>query len=474
MATQPFVSVIIVNYNGKHLLKECLSSVFSISYPKNLFEVILVDNDSGDDSVPYIRRHFPQVMLIQAKRNLGFTGGNELGFSYATGEYIVLLNSDTKVDAMWLDGLVKAAVQKNVGMVNSKLYFAIPFLKLNIHTTVKMRSEVYGGTDFAPLGILLEDILCEDPKLNPLVWYESGMYGKRKGEIACRWTKEDAAILVPFPEEAKSHTYTITIHGYPTSSDLHADFSITIGDTVLLSDTVHANSVEQYTITVPGNLARTQFIWLVQNAGNAVLTNGYGKDRGSLLHKSGDKMEEFYEHDTESFSQPAKILACCGASCLIKREVIEKIEFFDQSYFMYYEDLDLSLRAWRAGYDLVYEPTSIVYHKHKSTVRNDTNFAFMYHVEKNHLAFVAVHFPLLTFCIQGIGLSIRFLVALVFMCVYLFSENLSAYEGWRQNYEARKKALIFIVGSLPNLWKKRSHITNTSIRSFQEMTSLLY
>jgi GT2 family glycosyltransferase len=474
MAAAPFVSIIIVNYNGKHLLGECLSSIFDISYPKKYFEVIVVDNNSSDDSVPYIRSHFPRVLLLESKENLGFTGGNQLAYSYATGEYIVLLNSDTKVDPHWLTGLVSAARDKKVGMINSKLYFATPFLKLRLHTSVKMRSEVYGGTDFSPLGILLEDIICTDPKLTPLVWYESGMYEKGKGEIECRWTKDEAVILVPFDPTRDKNNYTMTVHGYPSISKLSAEFDFSIGEQTLLHETIQAKDVKQYTLTVDRQLADKNKIWLVQNAGNVVLTNGYGKDRGSLLHKAENKMEEFYEHDSESYTKPAQILACCGASCLIKREVIDAIGFFDQSYFMYYEDLDLSLRAWRAGYDLVYEPSSVVYHKHRSTVKNDSNFSFQYHVEKNHLAFVAVHFPLFTVFTQFVGLTIRFCMATVFMCIYLFSENLTAYEGWRQNYEARKKALIFFVRNFPSILEKRDRIQQTSVRSFEEMRAFLY
>ncbi len=470
----PFVSIIIVNYNGKHLLKECLTSVFDISYPKEKYEVIVVDNNSSDDSVPYISSHFPHVMLIEAKENLGFTGGNALGYSYATGEYIVLLNSDTRVDSKWLKGLVDSASEKNIGMVNSKLFFSTPFLTLNLHSTIKMRSEIYSSADFSPVGILLEDVLCEDSTLDHLVWYESGFYEKGKGLIECRWTKGDATILLPYNQSNSKNTYKITVHGYPTASDMEAVFSFAIDGKEILHKSIQQNEVKQYTIEVNEALARKHFVWLVQNAGNIVLANGYGKDRGSLLYKGKDRMEEFYEHDDESFEKPTKLLACCGASCLIKREVIEKVGFFDPNYYMYYEDLDLSLRVWRAGYDIAYAPHSIVYHKHKSTTQNTSNFSFLYHVEKNHIAFVFTHFPLMTSIIQAIGLCVRFFVATVYMTIFLFSENLTAYEGWRQNFEARKKAVLFIIKHFFEILRKRISIERHSVRSFQEMSQFLY
>jgi O-antigen biosynthesis protein len=474
MEMKPFVSIIIVNYNGKHLLQECLSSVFAISYPQFSFEVIVVDNNSTDDSVPYIRKHFKQVILIESKKNLGFTGGNRLGLSQATGEYIVLLNSDTKVEKDWLQGLVRAAKPKDVGMVNSKLYFATPFLSVRITSSTAMRSEVYGGADFSPVGILLEDILCEGEHLDPLVWYESGFYEKMKGGIQCRWTKGESIVLLPFSLNTNKNTYTVTVHGYPPGCNLTSSFSFMLGKEVLLQDEITPNEVQQYTITIPKERAAKHFVWLIQNAGNVVLTNGYGKDRGSLLYKGKDQMKEFYEHDSQVFANPSSLLACCGASCLIKREVIEQVGFLDDDYYMYYEDLDFSLRIWRAGWNIVYEPSSIVYHKHKSTVVNTGNFSFLYHVEKNHMAFTFIHFPFSTILTQWIGLCLRFIVATVFTFLYLFSENISAYEGWRQIYESRKKAIIFIVKHFQTLLHKRQNLHKQSTRSFQEMLPLLY
>ena len=88
------VSVIIVNYNTKDLLKNCLDSVFAQT--KELaFEVIVSDNGSVDGSVEMVRRLFPQVILIENNANLGFGAANNRGLERATGKYIFYLNSDT-------------------------------------------------------------------------------------------------------------------------------------------------------------------------------------------------------------------------------------------------------------------------------------------------------------------------------------------------------------------------------------------
>lgn len=91
------LSVIIVNYNVKHFVEQCLISAQKAL--KNVDgEIIVVDNHSMDGSVELIRQKFPNIKLIASKKNLGFSKGNNLGIEQATGEYILLLNPDTLVE----------------------------------------------------------------------------------------------------------------------------------------------------------------------------------------------------------------------------------------------------------------------------------------------------------------------------------------------------------------------------------------
>lgn len=87
------VSIIIINYNTKKLTKECLDSVFANTYGLE-FEVIVVDNGSTDGSVDFFRSD-KRITFIESSKNLGFGKANNLGFKYAKGKYIFLLNSDT-------------------------------------------------------------------------------------------------------------------------------------------------------------------------------------------------------------------------------------------------------------------------------------------------------------------------------------------------------------------------------------------
>jgi hypothetical protein len=88
------VSIIIVNYNTKDLLIQCLKSVYSKTEGIE-FEIIVVDNNSNDGSEESIKTCFPEVIFIQSGANIGFGRANNLGIEKAKGAYVFLLNSDT-------------------------------------------------------------------------------------------------------------------------------------------------------------------------------------------------------------------------------------------------------------------------------------------------------------------------------------------------------------------------------------------
>lgn len=88
------LSIIIVNWNTKDYLKDCLSSIFKSITELN-FEVIVVDNNSADESVEMVKEKFPQVRLIENKENLGFAKANNQGYEISKGRIIALLNPDT-------------------------------------------------------------------------------------------------------------------------------------------------------------------------------------------------------------------------------------------------------------------------------------------------------------------------------------------------------------------------------------------
>lgn len=122
------LSVIIVNYNVKHFVEQCLISVQK-ALAKIEGEVILVDNHSMDGSVEMIQEKFPQVQLIASEKNLGFSKGNNLGIEKSKGEYVLLLNPDTLVEEDTFEKVIKFMDDHNdagglgVKMIDGKGFF---------------------------------------------------------------------------------------------------------------------------------------------------------------------------------------------------------------------------------------------------------------------------------------------------------------------------------------------------------------
>lgn len=115
------VSIIILSYNTKELLRECLQSVFGKIKHAD-FEVIVVDNASDDCSVAMIKKEFAQVHLIESKRNLGFGNGINLGANQARGKYLLFLNSDTQIVKDDVTGMLGYFDQhKQTGILGGKI-----------------------------------------------------------------------------------------------------------------------------------------------------------------------------------------------------------------------------------------------------------------------------------------------------------------------------------------------------------------
>ena len=114
------VSIIILNWNGKTFLQDCLDSIAAQTFHD--FETILVDNGSRDGSPDYVRSAHPWVRLLELPENVGFADGNNRGLAIAQGSLIVTLNNDTRVEPEFLAELVKAVeADPCIGMVAAKM-----------------------------------------------------------------------------------------------------------------------------------------------------------------------------------------------------------------------------------------------------------------------------------------------------------------------------------------------------------------
>jgi GT2 family glycosyltransferase len=99
------LSIVIINWNDKKVLPDCLESIYKQTSMID-FEVIISDNGSTDDSLEFVNKNYPQAIIIENKENLGFARGNNSGIEHATGEYILILNPDTIILDHALDKFV--------------------------------------------------------------------------------------------------------------------------------------------------------------------------------------------------------------------------------------------------------------------------------------------------------------------------------------------------------------------------------
>jgi GT2 family glycosyltransferase len=119
--SQPLISVIVLNWNGRHFLKSCLDSLLVQTHGHR--EIIVVDNGSTDGSVEFLKACYgSQIVLIKNGRNEGFAKGVNIGVNASRGQYIALLNNDAVADKRWLEELMKGVSQgETVGMCASKI-----------------------------------------------------------------------------------------------------------------------------------------------------------------------------------------------------------------------------------------------------------------------------------------------------------------------------------------------------------------
>jgi GT2 family glycosyltransferase len=107
----PSVGIVLLSLNRFSMTSKCIKSLLSVDYPK--FSIVVVDNNSADNSGEKLKESFPEITLLQSKINLGFCGGNNLGIKYclaAQFDYIMILNDDTEVEPDFLSIMVQKGV----------------------------------------------------------------------------------------------------------------------------------------------------------------------------------------------------------------------------------------------------------------------------------------------------------------------------------------------------------------------------
>lgn len=116
---QPKISVIIPNWNGKKWLQQSLNDLSRQTYRR--LEIIIIDNNSSDDSLEWTRKHYPKVKIVASRKNLGFGKANNLGIKKSSGSEIFLLNNDTKLPSDLISTLLNFKLQNKLDITGPRL-----------------------------------------------------------------------------------------------------------------------------------------------------------------------------------------------------------------------------------------------------------------------------------------------------------------------------------------------------------------
>lgn len=380
-------TVVILGYVKKaneSLLINCINALYKQSYKE--FDIYIYDNSSEEDSLETVKSLFPEVKIKKNGRNLGFAGGNNSVMRQVIKEEniknIVLLNDDTQVTPDWLKSLIERAEEsKDYGAVTSKLIFYEPFVRLNFKTQIFNPKERGEGEDTRDLGIKLftGETRFENTHYSKK-FLRDGLYGL---ENDFTWSSDKFTFDVPIGLSFNEEIYTLILSIEGASQITNQSVELKIGD--FETQINISPEKKEYKIEIPRKFIQENKFDLIQNAGSGITAQFNGYDIGSINGNA--------EIDQGQYDQSKEVEMMCGGAVLMKAEVLRKVGIFDEYFFVYYEDSDLSLRIRKAGYKIMYEPKAVVRHIHAGSSTEYSPF-FTYHVWKNKPAFVIKNFGL--------------------------------------------------------------------------------
>ena len=362
MPSEPHATVVIVNWNGERLLRSCLDALArqQTGFP---FLTWVVDNASADSSVDLLRTEYPDVRVLQNDANLGFAGGNNTALRQITTPYAVLLNNDATPEPDWLEQLLAPFEEpgaERLAAVTSKVVFAPKFLAVTLTT----EGFSPGPQDPRDLGVQLFRVYVEDNDVTERVLMERATWGPEgEGHGRFRWTRPTADLLVPLPDDLPG-PIELTFR-WAAERDKPVRATWDGGAATLLATT----TVEDVTAVLPPSATPVD---VVNNVGSIVVTSGYGADRG------------YQEVDRGQYDQAQEVFALCGCAAAFRTEAGREVDWFDDDFFLYYEDTDLSWRLRAAGWRIRYEPKAVVRHIHSAT-SVEWSPTFVFHSTRNRL-----------------------------------------------------------------------------------------
>ncbi len=350
-------TIVVVNWNGAHLLPACLDALRKQTAVDA--HVWVVDNASSDGSRELLARDFPEVRVLANPDNRGFAGGNNTALVEVTTPYAVLLNNDATPEQDWLERLLAPfELDDRLAAVTSKVVFAPRFLPLHLATP----GFAPGGHDPRELGLQIASVAVDGVDVTERILWERLAYGPEgAGAGRFRWTRPSGELLVPV-EGGGAGRVTLRWAAETTKTAVLSGISLPV--TAKLADVIYDIPPGAPTVDV------------LNNVGSVVNVGGHGGDRG------------YQEVDLGQYDEPADVFALCGCAVAFRTVAGRAAGWFDEDFFLYYEDTDLSWRLRAAGWGIRYEPTAVVRHVHSAT-SVEWSPTFVFHVTRNRLLMLA-------------------------------------------------------------------------------------
>ena len=369
----PLVRVVVLNFDGGDMTFECLDSLLASDWPSDRLDIVMVDNGSLDDVVERIAadERYRSIEVLEPLANLGFAGGCNLGIGVAGDhEYVALLNNDATVDPGWLRAMVPVAESdERIGAVAAKMLFADRFH--GIEFDVPEASQIL-ASEHRLLGVRVSGVRLDGVRVDDRLAFDEGFHGAeppqlKDGEELARWSSAIAALRIASDGSSPS-TISVRLSCLePRPFMLRSEI-----DTVTGTVGPDAEWVE---VRIP-----PEPFDVINNVGSNLFAGGFGGDRG------------FLDVDDGQYDEPADVFAWCGGAVLLKRSYLDDVGTFDERFFMYYEDTDLSWRGRLRGWRYVYEPGALVRHHHAQSSGVGSDF-FRFHTERNRLLVLAKNAP---------------------------------------------------------------------------------
>ncbi len=363
------VRAIVLNYNGGDAVLSCVGHLLATEWPAADLDVVVVDNASADGSDDRIEERFPDVSVLRTGSNRGFPANNVAMHDLDDADFVALINNDAFVSPGWLKPLVEVLEDDPlIGAACPKILFDPAFVEL----TVRSPMFSLGGTDTRRLGARVSGIEVEGLDRWSSTQFADGFWGLEHGdglESVFQWTNGEGRLRIPIDSAARDRGTARVRVAAPQTSEI----VVSCGED---EATVSVAEVPKW-VEVP--LSGAPFD-VVNNVGGVVLEDGSGADRG------------FLQPDVGQFDEPVDVFNWCGAGVLFRRAYLRDVGLFDERFFMYYEDTDLSWRGQARAWRYRYVPTSVIRHLHAATSVEGSDM-FAHYVERNRLIMLLKNAP---------------------------------------------------------------------------------